>query len=113
MTRARMATVSASVSRLAERVEHWRRSRTKLWPMPEDLWEAAARLAERHGVYAVARALRLNSASLKQRVEWSAAGRSRREAEHPVFGEPGGPRPAGHEGCLIELEGPAGRRLTV
>jgi hypothetical protein len=37
--------------------------------MPEALWEAAASVAGKHGLWAVSRALRVNYESLKQRVE--------------------------------------------
>ena len=49
------------------RIEYWRRTRKKGSWMPEKLWRAAAALADTHGVPAVARALRLDRASLRKR----------------------------------------------
>lgn len=58
----------AQVEELAERIEHWRRTRSKRGPMPKALWSAAVDLAATHGVGAIARWLRLDYYSLKRRV---------------------------------------------
>ncbi len=58
----------AQVEELAERIEHWRRTRTKRGPMPKALWSAAVEVAGTHGVGAIARWLRLDYYSLKRRV---------------------------------------------
>ena len=69
MGRGRQATEPpAQVEELAERIEHWRRTRTKRGPMPKALWSAAVDLAEPHGVGTIARWLRLDYYSLKRRV---------------------------------------------
>ena len=57
----------AQVEELAERIEDWRRTRTKRGPMPKALWSAAVDLAGTHGVGAIARWLRLDYYSLKRR----------------------------------------------
>ncbi|MBC8414211.1 hypothetical protein H8E50_11165 [bacterium] len=53
------------------RFDHWRRTRPQREAIPEDLWSAAVALAETYGVYKVAKSLRLNASSLKQRVSQS------------------------------------------
>jgi hypothetical protein len=65
------AALPASVSRVLVRVERWRARGANRGRMPEDLWDAAVTLARTHGVYSVARALRLDYGSLKKRVERS------------------------------------------
>ncbi len=67
----RSAALPASVSRLRVRVERWRERGAKRGRMPEELWAAAVSLAQAHGLYRVARALRLDYGSLKKRVERS------------------------------------------
>jgi hypothetical protein len=42
--------------------------------MPPALWDAAVSLARTHGVYAIARVLRVSYGTLKQRVEQRPAG---------------------------------------
>lgn len=49
-----------SLGALGARIDRWRRSRGKPGPMPERLWRAAAKLAEKHGVNRVAAPLRLD-----------------------------------------------------
>lgn len=69
MGRGRQATERpALVEELAERIEHWRTTRTKRGSMPPALWSAAVDLAKTHGVGAISRWLRLDYYSLKRRV---------------------------------------------
>jgi hypothetical protein len=35
---------------LRQQIEHWRRTRTKRWPMLEPLWRGAVELARERGV---------------------------------------------------------------
>ena len=67
MGRGKRSARSARVEAVGRRIEHWRRVRAKRSPMPAELWESAVSLARVHGVYAIARALRLNYETLKQR----------------------------------------------
>ncbi len=60
---------SRDVEEVRSRIEHWRRTRRKRTPMPEELWTEAAALAEEHGVSRVSRALKVQYGSLKRRVE--------------------------------------------
>ena len=61
--------IPEDIAALRRRVEVWRRIRTKRSPMPDELWQEAARLARTHGYRRVARALRANYDSLKAKVE--------------------------------------------
>lgn len=67
MGRRQRAPLGAEVEQLRNRVEEWRRTRRKLSPMPEELWQAAAALAREHGLNPIAQALRLDYYSLKER----------------------------------------------
>jgi len=53
------------VASLRERIEYWRKTRTRRCPMPMDLWDGAAALAQVHGVHPIARMLGLSYGSLK------------------------------------------------
>lgn len=53
------------------RFDHWRKTRPKREAIPEELWSAAIALTETYNIHKIARTLRLNAASLKQRVEQS------------------------------------------
>lgn len=52
-----------------QKINRWRTTRTKLGPMPAELWDSAVALARKHSVGPVARTLGLGHASLKARVE--------------------------------------------
>ena len=82
--------------------------RTKL---PDELWAAAAGLAEQHGVYAVAHALRLDYVGLRKRVAGSV--RRRRKPARPRFVEliaPNSPKP---DECIIEFESARGAKMRI
>ena len=68
MGRRRRDLPAAQVAAVRRRIEQWRRAREKRSPMPEQLWGAAASLARGHGVYPIARALRVSYETLRRRV---------------------------------------------
>jgi hypothetical protein len=90
--------------------------------MPEALWRSAARLAESDGISATARALGLNYANLKRRVQ---SGRrpaaNRNVGAAPLFVEVGQAALAGSsEGssqveprCVVEIAAQGGRHLAI
>jgi hypothetical protein len=79
--------------------------------MPEDLWKEATRLARAHGVSSISTALRLGYYGLRDRVE------ARKEPniaeERPAFVEIGAPASLIPSGCVIEVQSPEGRRMTI
>ena len=77
--------------------------------MPAALWAAAIALAQAHGLYTTARALRVDYGSLKKRRDGTAAGRG----PSPAFVELPAVRPPGLGPCVIDLEGQRGRRLRI
>ena len=107
---------SARVEVVRRRIEHWRRVRQRRSPMPAPLWTAAVALAAEHGVYPIARALRLNYPTLQARVAQRAAV-ARRDGVGPagfvaLDGAPvlGVASPAG---SVVELAGADGATLVI
>jgi hypothetical protein len=106
------------VKQLRERIDRWRSTRVKLWPMPAQLWDEATVLARELGVHRVQRALKLNYESLRLRVEeveegTSPSGSAEAAAE---FVELSGAQLLGlpvAAGPVIELSDGNGVRLTV
>ncbi len=107
---------SARVEAVRRRIEHWRRVRERRSPMPAPLWAAAVALAAEHGVYPIARALRLNYETLKARVGRSADVARQDVIESarfvPLDGAPviGAAPPAG---SVVELSGADGAKLVI
>ena len=83
--------------------------------MPGELWRSAVLLARTHGVYAVARALRVDYGALKKRTAHAQAGQKTLKmpsrfielAPAPVFGRTD---PAG---VVVELSDEDGMKLVV
>jgi hypothetical protein len=99
---------------LAQRFKIWRASRRRGERIPEELWQAAAEQAGRHGLSATAAMLKLSYYDLKRRLV--GGGRSRRSGfRAPVFVEvPVTPMaPSGEERGTVELVQAGGARLIL
>jgi len=92
-------------------LEEHRRMRPRRARLPESIWDAAAKLAREHGVYAVAQPLRLDYMGLKKRLDEVAD--RRRGKSKPVFVELITPPPAAREECLIEFESERGDKMRI
>lgn len=112
--------VGIEVGRLEEvrqRVKGWRETRAKLEPMPQELWDAAVALAGEHGVYRVARGLRVDYGKLKQLLESGDAAAARAEEDKGGFAVMTLPVPGVAEpirtGAEVELYDADGSRLSI
>ena len=103
----------AACSRMQQKLAHWRQRHRRGARIPEALWHEAAKLASAHGINRIARALRLDYYSLKER----AAAAARSGVRSPEFVEllPGGlpTSPLSRPECLIEVEDPGGAKLRI
>jgi hypothetical protein len=98
----------AAIERVRSQFEEWRaRKGNRRDRIPERLWSAAAEAAQRHGVYAVSRAVRIEHSALRRRVE---AGRDEVNAA-PTFVELD--NVTGSAGCIVELEKGNGTRMRI
>ena len=103
----------ADVAELRERIGSWRKTRAKPGRMAEDLWRAAAKLAGRHGINPIARALRLDYYSLKRWIDGRGHGKAVRSTRRaPAFVEVR-PAPVAPSVCVLEIEEPRGAKMTV
>jgi hypothetical protein len=101
---------------LQQQLEQWRGTQAPRSKLPESIWQSAAAAAKQYGVYAAAKALRLDYGGLKKRVLGSAAPRRK-----PAHGKPAQPafleliaRPgAGTEDYLVEFESSRGAKMRV
>jgi hypothetical protein len=104
--------IPAEIQELSRQIEQWRSTRRHRMPMPEPLWRVAANLARQYGVARVARFLRLDYYSLKERLK---------PPERQQVNVPGSPTfielpyrtatPAPE--CSIELEHPRGSQMRI
>jgi hypothetical protein len=61
--------ISTEIEELGRRLEEWRGNHVRPTRLPEELWEAAVVIAMREGIYRTSRALHLDYANLKRRVQ--------------------------------------------
>lgn len=109
MRRHKRGEVPAVLLRLEQRFARWRKSRKPGQRIPERLWRAAAKLAEKYGLNQTATVLGLDYYSLKKHVDPLSAG----TASSASFLElPSAPMAHASE-CVIELEDGAGARLRM
>jgi len=103
--------VPEDLKELRRRLEDLRKSQRRRARLPDWLWAAAVELARHHGVFATARSLRLDYASLKRRLEGNASMSA--AATPPAFVELIAPLAAsGHE-CVVELAPAHGGRMRI
>jgi len=57
--------VPVKMEQARQQLERWRSTRAHRSPIPEPLWALAVQLARRYGIFATARALRLDYTRLK------------------------------------------------
>ncbi len=108
--------VTAEVEGVRQRIEHWRRTRRKRTAMPEELWAAAVGLAEKHSVYRIARALRLDYSTLKLRVVQAELTDNNEATPLVSFVEFEPDQLMGggeHSGGVAELSAADGARMTI
>jgi len=107
-------TTEARLDRLRRRIQTWRGSDPKRRAMPAEIWAEATDLARRLGVNPVRRAVAIDYAALKRRVE-SRGGEEAGSAEtSSAFVElPRAARDASAQGPVIELSDGHGSLLTL
>ena len=125
------ARITDQLQQVGRRLKQWRKVHPPRTRLPEEVWAAAVEVAGEEGIYATARALRLDYANLKRRVEEArsrviapargtpitrATGRTRARTRKATVREAGSTDfvelltgSIGATDCVIELEGGGGR----
>jgi len=105
--------IPPEVEELSRQIERWRSNRPRLMAMPEPLWAEAANLAKQYSAARIARFLRLDYYSLKERMEGPGRDNSAQSEKKPAFIElqalPGTPVSE----CIIELQHSRGSRIRI
>jgi hypothetical protein len=102
--------IPGPIEQLQRQLDEFRSTRPHRTKLPEALWQAAVELARQHGVYAVARPLRLDYTGLKKRLD-GVPGSPKKATkatfvelipDHPVMAE-----------CVIEFESSLGSKMRI
>ena len=98
----------AAIERVRSQFEDWRPHKgNRRDRIPERLWSAAAEAAQRHGVHAVSRAVRIEHSALRRRVQTARSMGNDATAFIEMDAA------SGSVGCIIELEKGNGARMRI
>ena len=103
--------IPTEIQELSWQIEQWRSTRLHGMRMPEPLWTLAANLARQYGLARVARFLRLDYYSLKERIQ--PPEQHGAAASGPTFIELPQLSTASVPECSIELEHPQGAKMRI
>ena len=103
---------SNPLEQLRDRFELWRGEHPGRHRLPQDLWSAAANVAQQYGMNRTARALRLSYYSLKEHMSGSRA-RERKRRGSTKFVELTPWSPARIPECSVELEKGRGAKIKI
>lgn len=106
----------AEAKQLERGIHTWRATRRSGAPMPAELWEEATGLARKHGIYIIARGLRLDYGALKKRVDDCPTGDAAESVGRAAFVELDAAqllRATDGTGPVVELARPDGARMVV
>lgn len=103
---------SESIVELQAQLDHFRSTHPPRTRLPESLWQSAVELAQRHGLYLVARSLRLDYMQLKRRLGGGSAARRRARSQPRFIELIGRAREQGEE-YVVEFESSHGAKMRV
>lgn len=103
------------IEQLRNRFELWRSNHPGRRPLPQELWSAAAQLAQQYGVHRTAKALRLSYDSLKQHMPATGAAAlpTKRRKPPAKFVELLPLSSAMLPECSVELENERGAKIKI
>lgn len=108
--------IPEALIQLQQQLEEWRGTQRLRAKLPEAIWQSAADVAKQYGVYATAKALRLDYSDLKKRTLGSPMPRRksvRRKPAQPAFLELLAQPVAKVEDCVVEFESARGAKMRV
>ena len=105
------APIPGAIEQLQRQLDEFRSTQPHRTKLPEALWHAAVELARQHGVYAVARPLRLDYTGLKKRLD--GVPDRKKKAAKPAFVELIADHSAPMADCVIEFESSVGSKMRI
>ena len=105
--------VPVPLEQTRQRFEQWRRKRKARTRIPEPLWDAAVRMANRYGIWQTSKALRVAYYALQERVEKEANATSLPNGSQSKFIELPVASGVDTPQCTVELEDGAGAKMRI
>ena len=106
--------IPGPIEQLQRQLDEFRSTQPHRTKLPEALWQAAMELARQHGVYAVARPLRLDYTGLKKRLDrLDGVPGAQKKTTGPTFVELIPDPPVTTAECVIEFESSLGSKMRI
>ena len=105
--------IPVPITELSGQLEQFRSTHPPRTKLPPSLWQSAVEQARCHGLYVVARSLKLDYSTLKKRLNGSAEGRGTRKKAPAKFIELIGATRHSVDEYVIEFESARGRKLRI
>jgi len=103
-----------TLEELKNQLENYRKNKSyKREPIPKELWQAAADLAQKHSIAAVSKELRLRYASLKEHIYGPPISKNKVKEKFPSFVELKCTQPLTSEGITVDIENKRGARMRI
>lgn len=97
-----------------DELDRWRANRkSRRTRIPERFWQAAVELTKEHGVYRVARGLRLDYTALKTRAKSAGGDDSGNGSGEPLFVELEMSAAGVNGECMVEMESHRGTKMKI
>jgi hypothetical protein len=114
MTEGKELAGRAILESVRQELDQWRKNRkSRRTRIPERFWQSAVELTKEHGVYRVARALRLDYSALKKRATGLPGGAGRDQADQPMFVELEMSEARVSGECMVEMENHRGAKMRI
>ena len=107
------ASLPESITELQAQLAEFRSTHRPRTRLPQSLWQSAADLARCHGLYVVARSLKLDYSTLKKHASGPESATRVHNKAHPGFVELIGATGQSRDEYLIEFECARGRKLRI
>jgi hypothetical protein len=105
--------IPVAITELSGQLEEFRSTHQSRTRLPPSLWQSAVELARCHGLYMVARSLKLDYSTLKKHLNGSTEGRGTRKKAPAKFIELIGTTRHSVDEYVIEVESTRGPKLSI
>jgi hypothetical protein len=106
--------IQLTLEELRNQLEDYRKNKSyNREPIPKEIWQAAADLAQKHSITTVSKALRLRYASLKEHIYGPPISKNKVKEKFPSFVELKYSQPLTSEEITVDIENKRGCRMRI
>jgi len=114
MAQKNLSFTNLSFEEVKEQFKNWRKTRKSPRPMPQKLWDSAAKLSGTYSINQISKALLINHTSLKNRVhKMKKKEASIKQVQPSSFVELNFEQSSSVSECIVEMEDSAGAKVRM